>query len=956
MEAPVNDIAPAGPEERESGQTHRSIEAGLMPGLRATARLQLHQDFGFDAATAQVPYYAALGISHYYLSPILAARQGSLHGYDVVDPTQVNPELGGEAGLVRLVHTLRAHDMGVIVDIVPNHMAVGRADNRWWQDVLEWGPDSAYAHYFDIDWDVPDPALHGKLLLPFLGKPYGEALSASEIRLVFDPVLGKLLFRYYDHELPCNPREYAALLKSAGPSLQPLANRLRATLSSQLGRQRRVAGFREVCAELAHTVSQDAPARHALSAILDGHSARTDEGLRRLHVLLERQHWRIAWWRTAPEEINWRRFFDITELAGLRIQDPEVFEAVHAKLFELYAAGLIDGVRVDHVDGLADPRDYCRKLRAELERLAHRRPPEAPAGRAYLVVEKILAATETLPRDWNTDGTSGYVFMNEVNALQHDPNGEQPLSRLWQRYTGLVRDYDQEEALARRRIPSTLFTADFNACAHALHSIARGRPEWRDWTLEAIRRVLTELLAAFPVYRTYADARGRREADQRIMQSVIAEAGAHLSQAEQPLLEQVDRWLGGEAPSRCRHVVERRKRLRAIARFQQLTAPVAAKAVEDTAFYRYGRLLSRNEVGATPAQFSMSTREFHEACLMRRHRYPCAMLATATHDHKRGEDVRARLAVLSELPGEWSQALMHWHEQNSEADVRTPAADDEYVLYQTIAGAWSPQLDIDHAAGIADYTERLVQWQRKSIREAKRHSSWLEPDETYEAACEDFLRRIMNPTQSRDFLLSMQNYVASIAPAGALNGLTQTLLKLTTPGIPDLYQGADLWDFSLVDPDNRRPVDYGLRSHALHQTHALDSLLSAWHDGQIKQYLIARVLQARRTQPQLYAQGEYRALSTRGAHRDQLIAHARALPGGRVALVMATRLAARWLPAGSIPLLPAELWQDTHIALPAAWRRHAWTDALSDLPHPAAAAMPASQVLAQAPVALLISS
>lgn len=893
---------------------------------RATQRLQLHKDFPFDAVLEQLPYFQRLGISHLYASPILTARAGSMHCYDVVDHSAVNPELGGEEGLRRLVQGLRDRGMGLIVDTVPNHMAVGNRDNAWWMDVLQWGRRSRYAGFFDIDWDVPDPALHGKLLAPFLGKPYGEALADGEISLAFDGKSGIFRAQYYDHHFPIAPESYGPLLRLGGETLSGLAQGFLRFAGGQGVRQQNFAG---ACLGLALAALREDVAQ-ALRRVLDLHASAQPEGLQRLHRLLEQQHFRLTWWRTAADEINWRRFFDVIDLAALRTQEHAVFEAVHGTLFRLYAEGLIDGFRVDHVDGLADPRQYCRRLRQRLHTLAHQRPPEVPPGPAYLVVEKILAPREVLALDWQTDGTSGYVFMNQAGALLHDPEGEAPLRALWRRRSGRSGEFAEEERQARRRIPQDLLAADFNACAHALHQLARADPRSRDWSLGAIKRVLAELLVHFPVYRTYADARGRSAADAKIMVQVCAEARRSCRAGEAPLVDLLDDWLGG-TPPRLSPPPQRRARLRAIGRFQQLTSPVAAKSVEDTAFYRHGTLLSRNEVGADPDRFSLSVAQFHQACAERRERYPAAMLATATHDHKRGEDLRARLAVISGMPQRWAEAADRFSAAAAPLKPRIegiagPDATDEYMLHQMLVGAWPLDFDWRDAAQRDSLRERLAAWQRKAVREAKRRSGWVEPNLPYEEACDTFLRRLLDGHSAPSLLEDVSAFVGGIAAAGALNGLSQTLLRLTTPGVPDLYQGCEWWDFSLVDPDNRRPVDYAARARALQA--ADTGALARWRDGRVKQQLIARLLDFRARKPQLFTEGDYLPLRIEGPAAEQAIAFARVL--GAEALLVLAPLRPLQLLAGTDTLEPATgAWRDSVLLLPdpiAAWPFHSLLD------------------------------
>jgi len=912
---------------------------------RATARLQLHRDFTFDDALAQLPYLAQLGISHIYTSPILTARADSLHGYDVIDHGTVSAELGGEDGLRRLVSGLRDRGMGLVVDIVPNHMAVGGSDNRLWLDVLEWGRASRYADFFDIDWDVPDPALNQRVLAPFLGKPYGEALIDGSLTLCFDRDDGRFFAQYFTHRFPLAPRVYAPLLRAGAAPLARFSPSFRDAAKLKLNT--RGGTFELARAELARAVVDSPTVTAALDDLLARFDPASTDGRDRLHRLLERCHFRLAWWRAAADEINWRRFFDVIELAGVRVERPAAFEIVHATTLRLYAEGLIDGVRIDHVDGLADPRTYCRRLRKRLAELSHLRPANAPKGRAYLVVEKILAPNEPLARDWQTDGTTGYSFMNDVGALLHDPGGEVSLTDLWVRFSGRWPDFRDEELRARRRIPLELLAADFNGSARALHRIARSDPLTRDWSLGAVQRILSEILVYFPVYRTYADARGRSDEDTALMARVVADAGARCLPAELPLLKLIDGWLGREAPNRCGSVA-RQLRLYAIARFQQLTSPAAAKSVEDTAFYRHGRLLSRSEVGSDPGRFSLSIQEFHLKAGSRARHFPHALLATATHDHKRGEDLRARLAVLSEVTERWDVLAQRWRARNARfktvldgteavraaindadaADQGAPDGADEYMLYQMIIGAWPHSLAVTDADGIADLRDRLQGWMLKALREAKRHSNWVEPNLQYEAACQRFLDAILDAQRAADFLADATELVSAIATAGAVNSLSQTLLKLTAPGIPDFYQGTEWWDFSLVDPDNRRPVDYPARAQALNAATTDAELFRSWRDGRIKQSLMQRVLGARAIRPELFTTGRYVPLRVIGPLSHHLIAFARHHDGHWLLVVAILRPAALLYPDATEPRVAAQFWDATSIVLPRDARNRDWRSIL----------------------------
>ncbi len=751
---------------------------------RATYRLQFHKGFTFDDGAALVPYLADLGISHVYASPILKARAGSTHCYDVVDPARVNPELGGEEGLKRLVAALRGHDMGLVVDIVPNHMGVGGDENPYWLDVLRNGPQSPFASMFDIDWQAGD----GRLLAPFLGAPYHEVLASGDLKLVRDAEAGWAV-RYFHHLFPLRPEDAAAL--EADPAA-------------------------------AHT---------------------GEEAARYLHLLLERQHYRLAFWRTAPDAINWRRFFDVTELAALRADAPGVFERTHAKVLDLYAQGLIDGLRVDHVDGLADPGAYCRRLRAELSAREAERP-EPLRGRAWLVVEKILAAGESLDAGWDVDGTTGYDFMEEVSRLLHDPDGYERLATHWAARTGRTAAFSDEEEPARREIIARSFTAPLESAVDALAALAAADFADRDRPRPALRRCLIEILVHFPRYRSYAAGTGETGAE--ALDEAIAAARGSVFPGDAWHLDRIAEWLGPLAPD-LPHADLRRA---AITRFEQLSSPVAAKSVEDTAFYRYGPLLSRNEVGSNPSFGGGTIAAWHETAEVRAAHWPAAMLASATHDHKRGEDVRARLSILSECADLWIALLDRWL---GELKAQAPSVDaaDRITLIETLVGAWP-----DDASGMKGFPARVEGWQMKALREAKRATSWDRPDEEFEAQAHGLARFILGAPEGADMRREMSRFVDLIRPAAEAKGLVATLLKLTAPGIPDLYQGTEFLDLSLVDPDNRRPVDFARRRASLDAPpESADAR---------KLHLIRTLLRLRAEAPELF-RGEYVPLEVGGA-------------------------------------------------------------------------------------------
>ncbi|HEX7909438.1 MAG TPA: malto-oligosyltrehalose synthase [Paraburkholderia sp.] len=914
---------------------------------RSTLRLQFHRGFTFDDAAKHVGYFAALGISHLYTSPITTAAPGSTHGYDTVDYTQVSAECGGEAGLKRLADQLRAHGMGLIIDIVPNHMGVGGSSNAWWLDILEWGRHSAYARHFDVDWHSPDPALRGKVLQPELGAPYGEELAAGRIALHFAGDTGRFYIGYGPHVFPVCPIDYASILQSADRAdLNALAERFQG-VTTQPADQPRAAEGREMLHEF---VAQNGGS--AIELALQAYSPEEPVTRDRLHRLIERQHFRLAWWRTASDEVNWRRFFDIAALAGVRVERPEVFEAVHALPFRLYQEGVVDGLRIDHIDGLAEPREYCQRLRQRLTELRDTAP--------YVVVEKILGRDEPLRDDWPVDGTTGYDFMNDVGALLHDPAGAEPLAQTWTELTGRSPRFEDERLAARRKMLAENFPAELDRAARALHRIARDSLTTRDFTFTTLRRVLTELVVHFPVYRIYPQNGLRSTTDNLYFDQALAGARQSLSRADHATLDLVNAWLGdsaeeapagrngapaqqGQNSALPNHAGSSRRTAQTL--FSQLTAPVAAKAIEDTACYRYGRLLSRNEVGSDPGEFALSVEQFHAANLERSQHFPHAMLATATHDHKRGEDVRARLAVLSEIARDWSATLRAWSTLNA-PHRRTldgkpvssigqdrgydwaPGPAAEAMLYQTLVGCWPPDLKPDDAAGVKDLAERVAQWQLKALREAKLQTNWLTPDEAYEAGCRDFLFDILAPQRRDGFLEALSAFVARIGPAGALNSLQQTVLRLASPGIPDLYQGTELWDFSLVDPDNRRPVDFAKRDAWLVQTPPSD-YLPGWRDGRVKLAVIQRVLALRTYLPELLSQSMYLPLVVRGAHASHAIAFARR-HGNAWAVVVASRLAAGLLDGNrDVPMVDPQAWGDTAVEMPADLSARALFDWLS---------------------------
>ena len=825
---------------------------------RATYRVQFHRTFTFSDALKLVSYFAKLRISHLYASPILMARAGSMHGYDVVDHGRVNPELGGEEGFRTLSSELRRNGIGVILDIVPNHMAVGMADNPYWLDVLEKGRDSIFANLFDIDWEPAQPNLRDKILVPLLGKPIADCLAGGEISLVWDERLGKFAFAYAEHRFPLRKEDY-------------------------------------------DRVTVGAPAEADLSRYSNPEALRD---------LLEQQNFRLAYWRSAGERINWRRFFDITSLAALRVEDDAVFEQIHATVFRLYSEGMVDGVRIDHVDGLSDPEAYCRRLRARLEAMTPLRPESLPREPAVILVEKILADGEELPAGWEVDGTTGYEFMNAVSEFQHDPRGQERFDALWSAFSGRPADFELEERQARREMLDTAFASALRGAAIAFQRLHDGpTPE-----PEAFEKALASLLVHFRAYRTYAKGDNPEPPPGAFFEDALSAAREGIQEDQKIALRVIASVMRGEEAADGAAAVE------AVRRFNQLAAPVAAKAVEDTAFYRYGRLLSRNDVGFSPRCFAITTDDFHEANQGRQAGFPSSLLATATHDHKHGEDVRARLAVLSEIPERWEQEVRAWFELNSAVRPEGVGAGDEYQLYQTLVSSRPFGLS-GGGEGLTSFRRRVLAWREKSLKEAKLQTSWAQPNPDFEAAHAEFVRRILNPDHA--FLGRLEKFSNLIAPAGALNSLVATTLRCTCPGVPDLYQGAELWDLSMVDPDNRRPVDFHIREEMLGAAGNPADLLEDWRTGDIKLALIARLLALRAANPALFL-GEYIPIESGD---DRLFAFAREADG-KVLLVAVPRLCAAAAMARGVPLPDEVLGSDAVFDFPESWNGRSWRNGL----------------------------
>ncbi|MFN2644994.1 MAG: malto-oligosyltrehalose synthase, partial [Burkholderiales bacterium] len=833
----------------------------------ATYRLQFHKGFRFSDALELVPYLARLGVSHLYSSPFLKARPGSTHGYDVIDHNAVNPEIGTEAELRKLIDTLRSHGMGLIPDLVPNHMGVLHADNAWWLDVLEKGRASPYARFFDIDWS------RGKLLLPVLGRHYGEALEAGELKL--ESKGGRWSVRYYGHRFPLNAKSTRNLKK---PVRDPLM----------------------------------------------------------LHRILEQQHYRLAYWRVASDEINYRRFFEITDLAGVRVEDRTVFEATHALITRLARRGGIDGLRIDHPDGLGDPREYLERLNETF-------------NRPWIVVEKILAPYEQLPEDWPVHGTTGYPYVNLLTDVYVERAAEPHFDRVYQRFTGERASFAEISVVSRNLIMNTTLAAELFMLSNWLARIAAGSRHTRDHTATGLRKALAEIAARFPVYRTYVSSRGLSPTDRKWIDWAVKAAKRASRVADPSVFDFVHGVLTLDAapPEGLR----RQEMLRFVMRFQQFTAPVVAKGDEDTAFYRYNRLLALNEVGGHPSHFGLSLKAFHAAAEQRAKRTPYDMLGSSTHDTKRSEDVRARLAVLSELASGWRLWLRRWSLANRSHRTElhgepAPSRADEYHFYQALVGIW-PSHPADEKER-ASLRERLKAYMLKAVREAKWRTSWINPDTEYEAALERFVNEsLANPL----FLKELAEVMPRLAHLGLLVSLSQTLVKVASPGVPDYYQGTELVDLSLVDPDNRRPVDYAARSRLLDELEKRSpqpaELLGDLRDGLAKLHIIRQGLAVRRAHPALFHGGAYHALYADAGYEEQALAFSLSAGAHRL-VAIAPRLFARRLGDAAAPT--GSFWGEARLALP----EGDYQDVVSGATQRGGSRLLA-ELLAELPVALLIS-
>ena len=850
-----------------------------MNAPRATYRLQLRASFGFSQAAAVAPYLAQLGVSHVYLSPIFKARPGSVHGYDITDHSQLNPELGTEADYEAMIDAFRREGLGRILDVVPNHMGVWGADNPLWLDVLEWGPYSQYAGWFDIDWSAQD----GKLLAPVLGAQYGEELRSGKLKLRFEDDGSFAIWAYDAHKLPIDPLTFPQILGHQNPALDRMADLF---LDLPQWRPQVAERARALKTELASLAEQDGNIRAAIDARVELFNS----DWRELDRLIRAQFWRVAFHRVAEDEINYRRFFNINDLAGLRIEVGPVFDHAHARIFRMLESGEIDGLRIDHIDGLFDPKAYLEALRARAARPF------------YLVVEKILATHESLRADWPVEGTTGYDYTNLALGVLVDPASEAAFTQAYYDLAGEDQDFATVARDGKLRIMENEMASELNALGRRAAQLAGESPMTADLTRALLQRAIRQVVANFPVYRTYLDFTGMpADADRRDIAWAMTRARRSDPDVHPSAFDFLQNMLMAETEHPPTQELSHSAALRFAMKVQQFSGPVMAKGVEDTAFYRYNRFLALNEVGGAPERFGLAPALFHKANAARAQNWPHAMLTTATHDTKRGEDNRARLAVLSEMPEEWRRQVETWTRilRARQGDVERKAApdrDDVYMLYQLFVGSWPiDMLDAPSEEQREAYGARIQAAIEKSLREAKRRSSWAAPDADYEQATQAFAKEAL---RSETFLSNFLPFTRRVARLGIENSLIQTVGKLTAPGVPDIYQGCELWDLNLVDPDNRRPVDFALREAAIADLAArlkapdqrsglFKTLMDEWQDGRVKQATTALMLALRRDEPGLFASSDYQPLAIEGDRSDWAFGYIRASGERRLAVVMA---------------------------------------------------------------------
>jgi len=931
----------------------------MLKPVRATYRLQFNPSFGFDDAGKIVSYLESLGISHIYASPIFKARPGSQHGYDIVDPTKINPELGSEKSFDLLIDKLHNKSIGWIQDVVPNHMAFD-AENKMLMDVLENGSTSTYFKYFDLVWNHPDESMKQRLLVPFLGSLYGEALENGEISLAYES--NGFTVNYYEQKYPLRIESYPLILNLSIERLKKEMGEDYPDYVKYLGllyvvqnlpltadaehRYNQINFVKKMIGELYNTNPLIKKHLEATLKELNGEKGKP-ETFTQLDSILSQQNFRLSFWRVANQELNYKRFFNINELISIRVQDENVFRHTHSLIIDLINRGVIDGLRIDHIDGLYDPGEYLQRLRSLSDEL-------------YVVVEKIMEYEEDLPENWPVQGTSGYEFLNHVNGLYCYKKRQKEFSKLYNDFIGREISFSQLLYEKKKLIIDRQLTGDLDNLAHLLKRIANKYRHGRDITLNGLRNGMVEILAYFPVYRTYISSWEVGEEDQRIIKETVqkAKAGKPAYEAEIKLIEKfllLDFFeeLTEEERNDC---------IDFVMKFQRLTGPLMAKGFEDTCLYIYNRLISLNEVGGDPASFGTSLHQFHDFAVDRLEVSPHAMNASSTHDTKRGEDVRARINVLSEIPREWKRHLKRWETANKKfkktvSGVTAPDHNEEYMVYQTLIGMYP-----FNESEFGDVVSRLEQYIEKMLREAKIHSFWSDPDTAYENAVKDFIKEILTPSKHNLFLDEFHPFQKKVAHYGMLNSLSQTLIKMTAPGIPDFYQGTELWDLNLVDPDNRREVDYSLRKKYLDEIRTrsnredvfdyLAILRNNVTDGRIKMLLVYKVLSARKENPTLFLEGEYTPIRVTGKHRDHIIAFSREYEN-----MYAVTIAPRWLTSivdeNSIPL-GKKVWGDTSVYLPPP-RNRVWGNVVTGERVEKSGRVAVGDILTNYPAALLIS-
>jgi (1->4)-alpha-D-glucan 1-alpha-D-glucosylmutase len=937
----------------------------------ATYRLQFNHLFTMKQASAILDYLRCLGISDCYASPLFMARPGSLHGYDVIDPTKLNPELGTREDFNEFSAQLKKRGMGLIIDVVPNHMCIAGSGNQWWNDVLENGPSSRYASYFDIDWRPPKENLANKTLLPILGDQYGRVLENQEIQLVYQR--GAFFVNYYETRLPIASRTSIFILNAA-------LDMLKAALDDAHPHRLEFESIITALSYLPHRTETDPEkvrermrekgiAKRRLAALVaesrevSGALKKTVKefnGVRgdarsfdRLEELLAEQAYLLCFWRVAADEINYRRFFDINELAAIRIEEPEVFASVHELVFRLIKEGHITGLRIDHIDGLHDPEQYLRDLQAGCRKSLRRSvsaaaaaglsaigdlsislrsaPKESAIERPfYVVVEKILGPDERLRERWETHGTTGYGFLNLLNGIFVDSQNAEVFGKLYRRLVGLENDFADVAYESKKLILETAMSSELHVLARRLDRISDQSRYTRDFTLNSQQHALAEVIACFPVYRSYIrpSAYEVGEEDRRYISRAIRNAKRRNPTVSASIFDFIESILllrDSESVERPEIIDDDglRQRREFVMSFQQLTGPVAAKGIEDTAFYRFYPLASLCEVGGEPWRFGVSPAGFHRRNRERLALRPHALLASSTHDTKRSEDSRARINALSEIPVRWYRAARRWRNMNREMktvieDHQAPDANEEYLLYQTLLGVWPLGADHGSEGPPQSFVQRIQEYMIKALREAKIHSSWLNPDEEYEQAARDFISKILSPDGA--FVKDFAEFQAPIARAGMFNSLSQTLLKIAAPGVPDFYQGTEIWDFSLVDPDNRRPVDYEHRKRLLDslrdkeagdRASLADDLLRSAPDGRIKMFVTANALKYRQNNRDLFERGEYLPLHPSGERERHVVSFARRI-GDKTAIVIATRFFIRLMAGEPVG---REAWGDTAVLM-----------------------------------------